>query len=97
MSIFKYFFSKKENIAFGHKNTYGTCKFLIRKIAKIIHVFLHFSHHSLAGLENLSEYSFMLAGKPVTQAKTSNVAKVLGGVHKIKMVSLARYSLKVKF
>ncbi|KAL1819120.1 hypothetical protein ACET3Z_013989 [Daucus carota] len=52
------------------------------------------SEYSLVGLKNLSEYSFMLAGHPVTQAKTSNVAKVLGGVHKIKRVSLAKYSLK---
>ena len=55
------------------------------------------SEYSLVGLKNLSEYSFMLAGHPVTQAKTSNVAKVLGGVHKIKRVSLAKYSLKVIF
>ncbi|KAK1355655.1 hypothetical protein POM88_048911 [Heracleum sosnowskyi] len=52
------------------------------------------SEYSLVGLENLSEYSFLLSGYPIMQTETSNVVKVLNGVYKIKRFSIAMYFLK---
>ncbi|KAL6519886.1 hypothetical protein OROMI_032780 [Orobanche minor] len=52
------------------------------------------SKYSLAGLENLTECSIMLSRYPIMQTNTSNVVKVLGGVHKIKRFSIAMYFFK---
>lgn len=53
--------------------------------------------YSLAGLENLTEYSFWLSGEPITQTKTFNVVKVLGSVPKVEKFSVGMNFIKVKF
>ena len=51
-----------------------------------------------AGLENLTEYSLMLAQLgTLKELKTSNVVKYLGSLHKIEKFSAARDFLKVIF
>ncbi|KAK1379906.1 FBD domain-containing protein [Heracleum sosnowskyi] len=50
--------------------------------------------YSLAGLENLKEYSFRLSGDPITQPETPNVVDVLTSLHKIEKFSIAKYFIK---
>ncbi|XP_074354622.1 F-box/FBD/LRR-repeat protein At1g13570-like [Apium graveolens] len=52
------------------------------------------SEYSVAGLENLSEYYFLLLGYPNMQTEASNVVKVLDGFYKVKRFSIAMYFLK---
>ncbi|XP_074349162.1 F-box/FBD/LRR-repeat protein At1g13570-like [Apium graveolens] len=56
------------------------------------------SEYSLAALENLSEFSFMLLDYPITQTQTSNVVKFLDGVNnKLKRFSIAKFFVEVIF
>ena len=55
------------------------------------------SKYSLAGLENLEEYSLMLLEDCSEEMQTFNVVIIPGSVHKIEKFSLAGVSLKVIF
>ncbi|KAK1355624.1 FBD domain-containing protein [Heracleum sosnowskyi] len=48
------------------------------------------SEYSLAGLENLKEFSCGLSYDPEMPKETSNVVKVFGNLHKIEKISIAK-------
>ncbi|KAK1355609.1 FBD domain-containing protein [Heracleum sosnowskyi] len=50
--------------------------------------------YSLAGLENIAEYSLRLSEDPIPQPETPNVVNVLSSLHKIEKLSIAKYFIK---